>query len=120
VDKAKLLAVQTRELRNFAEVPRENRPQIHDPLAVLLDGKRIDYRADAVLVEGAQARLGIKVKELEGTAIPVRFTGRLDDPTIRLDVDEVLRGAARHEIERKVEEKLKGEWGDKLKRFFGR
>jgi AsmA protein len=85
-----------------------------------LPANRIDYRADAVLVEGAQARLGIKVKELEGTAIPVRFTGRLDDPTIRLDVDEVLKGAARHEIERKVEEKLKGEWGDKLKRFFGR
>jgi len=85
-----------------------------------LPANRIDYRADAVLVEGAQARLGIKVKELEGAVIPVRFTGSLDNPTIRLDVDEALKGAARHEIERKVEEKLKGEWGDKLKRFFGR
>jgi AsmA protein len=85
-----------------------------------LPANRLDYRAEAVLVDGAQARLGIKVKELEGAVIPVRFTGSLDDPAIHLEVDEVLKGAARHEIERKVEEKLKGEWGDKLKRFFGR
>jgi len=87
---------------------------------VNLPANRIDYRAEAVLVEGAQARLGIKAKELDGAVIPVRFTGSLDAPAIHLDVDAVLKGAARHEIERKVEEKLKGEWGDKLKRFFGR
>jgi len=85
-----------------------------------LPANRIDYRAMATVVKGAQDRLGVRVKELEDAVVPVRFTGSLDEPTIRLDVDAVLKDQAWRQIERKVEEKLKGEWGDQLRKFFER
>ena len=45
-----------------------------------LPGDRIDYRADAELV---QACAGIGKRELAGHVIPVRVTGSLSDPKVR-------------------------------------
>jgi hypothetical protein len=72
------------------------------------------------VLESAQGQLGGQLASLRDTPIPVRFTGRLDAPSIRLDVEEVLKSKAGQQIQRKVEEKLKGEWGDKLKGILGR
>ena len=85
-----------------------------------LPAHRIDYLAKATVLESAEGRVPARLRDLRGIPIPVRFAGRLDAPTIRLDLDEALKGATRQQIERRVEEKLKGEWGDKLKRFLGR
>lgn len=85
-----------------------------------LPANRIDYLARATLQESARGRLGGRLAELGDTPIPVRFTGSLDAPKVTLDVEEVLRTRAGQQIQRKVEEKLKGEWGDKLRKFLDR
>lgn len=85
-----------------------------------LPANRIDYLAQATLLPSAQGLLGARLAELRGTPIPVRFSGSLDAPSITLDVEEVLRGGAGQLIQRKIEDKLKGGWGDKLKRFLDR
>ena len=85
-----------------------------------LPASRIDYLAKATVLESAHDQLGGQLASLRDTAIPVRFTGRLDSPAIKLDVEEVLRSRAGQQIQRKVEEKLKGQWGDKLKNILGR
>jgi AsmA protein len=85
-----------------------------------LPANRIDYLAKATVLESAQGQLGGQLASLRDTPIPVRFTGKLDAPSIKLDVEEVLKSKAGQQIQRKVEEKLKGEWGDKLKGIFGR
>jgi len=85
-----------------------------------LPANRIDYLAKAMVLESAQVQLGGQLASLRDTPIPVRFTGKLDSPSIRLDVEEVLKSKAGQQIQRKVEEKLKGGLGDKLKNIFGR
>jgi AsmA protein len=85
-----------------------------------LPAERIDYLARATLLESAQGLLTGRLADLRDTPIPVRLSGRLDAPTVRLDLEEVLRSKAGQQIQRKVEEKLKGEWGDKLKKFLDR
>jgi AsmA protein len=85
-----------------------------------LPANRIDYLARATVLESAQGQLGGQLASLRDTPIPVRFSGKLDSPAIRLDVEEVLKSGAGQQIQRKVEEKLKGEWGDKLRNILGR
>ena len=85
-----------------------------------LPANRIDYLARATVLESAQGQLGGQLASLRDTPIPVRFSGKLDSPAIRLDVEEVLKSKAGQQIQRKVEEKLKGEWGDKLRNILGR
>lgn len=85
-----------------------------------LPANRIDYLATATVLESAQGQLGGRLASLRDTPIPIRFTGRLDAPSIKLDVEEVLKSKAGQQIQRKVEEKLKGQWGDKLKGILGR
>jgi AsmA protein len=85
-----------------------------------LPADRIDYLARATLLESAQGLLTGRLADLRDTPIPVRLSGRLDAPAVRLDLEEVLRSKAGQQIQRKVEEKLKGEWGDKLKKFLDR
>ncbi len=85
-----------------------------------LPANRIDYLAKATVLESAHGQLGGQLATLRDTPIPVRFTGKLDAPSIKLDVEEVLKSKAGQQIQRKVEEKLKGEWGDKLKGILGR
>ena len=85
-----------------------------------LPANRIDYLAKATLRDSAQAQLASQLVDLRGTPIPVRFAGNLDAPSITLNVEELLRSKAGQQIQRKVEEKLKGEWGDKLKKFLDR
>jgi AsmA protein len=85
-----------------------------------LAADRIDYLAKAMVREPALGPLGDRLAELRDTPIPVRVTGSLAAPSVTLDVAEVLRSQAGRSIQRKVEEKLKGEWGDKLKKFLDR
>lgn len=85
-----------------------------------LSADRIDYLAKAMVREPALGPLGDRLAELRDTPIPVRVTGSLAAPSVTLDVAEVLRSQAGRSIQRKVEEKLKGEWGDKLKKFLDR
>lgn len=85
-----------------------------------LPGNRIDYLARARLHESAVGLLGERLADLRDTPIPVRFAGRLDAPTVALDVEEVLRSRGGQYLQRRLEDKLKGQWGDKLKRFLDR
>ena len=85
-----------------------------------LAADRIDYLAKATVREPALGPLGDRLAELRDTPIPVRVTGSLAAPSVTVDVAEVLRSQAGRSIQRKVEEKLKGEWGDKLRKFLDR
>ena len=85
-----------------------------------LPANRIDYLAKATLHESAAGLLGERLADLRDAPIPVRITGPLDAPTVALDVEEVLRSRAGQYLQRRIEERLKGEWGDKLKRFLDR
>jgi AsmA protein len=85
-----------------------------------LPADRIDYLARATLLDSAQGLLTGRLADLRDTPIPVRISGRLEAPAVRLDLEEVLKSKAGQQIQRKVEEKLKGEWGDKLRKFLDR
>lgn len=90
----------------------------------------LDYRVDAKIVSSAELEGGME--DLGGLTIPVRLSGPLADPKIRLELDSVLsekakaearakleeeKAKAREELERKKEEAKEG-LEDKLKKKF--
>ncbi|BAN69588.1 AsmA family protein [endosymbiont of unidentified scaly snail isolate Monju] len=96
-----------------------------------LPANRIDYTVTAKLVASLQGQGGAEADQLAGVPIPVRIQGALDKPGYTLDVEALLRAKARQRLERekaklrtkveqKVQEKLKGALGDKLRGLFGR
>ncbi len=66
------------------------------------------------------------VKELAGLTIPVRVTGSLDNPAVRLDSGALLKDVAEHqilqrkdEIQQKIKEKLPEQAGQLLQNLLG-
>lgn len=80
-----------------------------------LGADRIDYTLVVTLPETAPD-VGKRLKALRGVPIPVRLTGPIADPAIGLDLDAVLQAVARQRLERKLDGKL----GDKLRSLLGR
>ena len=84
----------------------------------------LDYRLTAAILKsppaGAQsADSPADLKDLVEAQIPIRLTGPLTDPKVRVDIEGLVKNEAKQRLEKeksKVEEKLK----DKLKDIFKR
>lgn len=79
----------------------------------------LDYRVTAKVVTDTELESGME--DLSGLAIPVRLTGPLADPKVRLELDKVLEERARAKASERLEEekdKAKKKLEDKLKDIF--
>jgi AsmA protein len=84
----------------------------------------LDYRLVATVLkiprEGADAAAE---QDLVDAQIPVKITGSLSDPTVRPDIEGYLKGKVQETLDKektKLEEKVKGKLGDKLKDLLNR
>ncbi|MBL8270397.1 AsmA family protein [Steroidobacter sp.] len=84
----------------------------------------LDYRVVAAVMkiprEGADTS---QVQDLVDAEIPVKITGKLDDPKVRPDLEGYLKNEVKQRVDKekdKVEEKLKEKLNDKLKDLFKR
>jgi AsmA protein len=87
---------------------------------VSLPAETIDYTATVTIVGSLEGQGGAELKELQGIPIPVRFGGKLEDPSIKVDLAKVLEGKVKDEAKKKIEEKLQGRGGDVIKGLLGR
>lgn len=80
----------------------------------------LDYQLMATVLkipkEGADTA---QMQDLVDAQIPVKVTGKLDDPKVRPDIQGYVKGRVKEEL-KKEEEKLKEKLGDKLKDLFTR
>lgn len=74
--------------------------------------QQLDYTVTATLVDSLEGK-----GELTGRPIPVRITGALAAPKVAVDMEQVLKGEVKKQLEKRLQDKLK-EGG--LKRLFGR
>ncbi len=65
----------------------------------------LDYLIRINVVETSKGQAGEELADLKGVTIPVRVKGKLEDPTYRLDVETLLKDAAKREVEKKLDEK---------------
>ncbi len=96
----------------FAELPFM---QLRGRGSVDLAAATIDYGLTARILEQPESLTDVTEEELEDfteAEIPLKITGSLESPTVRPDIEALLR----EKIEEKIEEKVK----DKLKDIFGR
>jgi AsmA protein len=80
--------------------------------ALDLAGARLDYRLGAEVRQGAGGGLA----ELEGLTVPLRVTGPVGDPKIRVDLGRALKGRAQKALEaekEKAESRLEEELKEK-------
>ena len=73
----------------------------------------VDQTLDYLLTVSAD-----KYPELKGTKVPVKLTGSLTDPKVKLDAGSLVKGRAQQEVQ-KQEEKLKSKFGDFLNKKLG-
>ncbi len=79
----------------------------------------LDYLIKINVVETSKGQAGEDLEDLKGVTIPVRVQGKLEAPTYRLDVETLLKDAAKHEVEKKLDDKkeqLEQKLGEKLQR----
>jgi AsmA protein len=102
--------------------------------AVDLVEETVDYQIRTILVGTLEGQHGREITELRGVTIPIRVSGRLDEPSIRPDMEAVLaevvrapleqRGEAlREDVKERVEERreeLRQDVEDRLKRGLDR
>jgi AsmA protein len=83
----------------------------------------LDYLIRINVVETSKGQAGEELEDLKGVTIPVRVQGKLEDPTYRLDVETLLKDAAKREIEKQLgekKEKLEKKLEDKLQKGLER
>jgi AsmA protein len=84
----------------------------------------LDYRLVAsVLKIPREGAAPAAEQDLVDAQIPVKITGALSDPTVRPDIEGYLKGKVQETLDKektKLEEKVKGKLGDKLKDLLGR
>jgi len=86
--------------------------------------QRIDYHVRAKIVEDIQGQGGADLASLQGSTIPIRISGPLTAPDIKLDSEAIrkhLRREAREKIQEKVQqqrEEVKSELKQRLKKLF--
>ena len=88
-----------------------------------LFAETLDLVAKPVVVETSKGQGGADLAELEGIPIPLRISGALSDPKIKLDLEGALKAQlkakAKEEL-KKEEDKLKDKLGDFLRKGGGR
>lgn len=71
-----------------------------------LPRERLDYRVDTTVVATLEGQGGRSLEDLRGVNLPIRVQGPFDDLSYRLDLQSVLEGRAREEVERRIEEQV--------------
>lgn len=79
--------------------------------SVDLASRRIDYRLVAQVDEQLSADQQAIFGKLAGHSFPVEIGGMVDQPRVKVDLDEVLK--------RSLQKKLKQKFGEKLEQFMG-
>ncbi|HUS23511.1 MAG TPA: AsmA family protein [Candidatus Binatia bacterium] len=83
--------------------------------AINLAAQQIDYTLKPTITGSED------LKDLEGTTVPVKLTGALFSPKIRVDLEGVLKARARQEVDqqlKKQEDKLRERFGPQLDQIF--
>jgi AsmA protein len=65
----------------------------------------LDYLIRINVVETSKGQAGEDLEDLRGITIPVRVMGKLEAPTYRLDVETLLKDAAKREVEKRLDDK---------------
>jgi len=92
-----------------------------------IGNSRIDYLARVSIVETSKGQDGRDLAELRGITVPIRLRGPFDKLSYLLEVDDLLKDAAKAKVEEKKQalkekasEKLQEKLGDKFKELFGK
>lgn len=75
----------------------------------------LDYRLTATLVDVLEGK-----GELTGRPIPIRISGRLGQPKVAVDLQQLFKQEVRKRVEEKIQEKLRDDLEGGLKGLFGR
>ena len=78
----------------------------------------INYLAKPTVVETTKGQGGKDLEELRGITIPIKVTGALTDPKVRLDIESALKQKATEEVRGKLKDK-EDELKDKLRNKLG-
>ncbi|BAO44028.1 AsmA family protein [Thiolapillus brandeum] len=82
--------------------------------------EQADYLLTTKVVDSLKGQGGADASKLKGVAIPVRISGDIRDPSIRVDVAAALKSNAEYKVKEKIQEKVKDKLGtDALKGLFG-
>jgi len=95
----------------FAELPFM---QLRGRGSVDLAAATIDYGLTARILERPESLTGVTQEELDDfteAEIPLKITGSLESPSVRPDIEKLLRDRAGDEIEDKIKDKLKDIFG---------
>lgn len=92
-----------------------------------IGNSRIDYLARVSIVETSKGQEGKDIAELRGITVPIRLRGPFDKLSYSLEVNDLLKDAAKakveekkQELKQKANEKLQEKLGDKFKGLFGK
>ena len=77
-----------------------------------LPRERIDYQVTATVVNTATGQGGKELERLKQVPVPIRIQGSLADPSISLDIEALVREAAKDEVKTRVEEEIDKRLGD--------
>lgn len=72
---------------------------------------QLDYQLTTILVGTAKGQGGAELKDLEGVAIPIRFTGPLAKPDYKVELAKVIEQETKKRAIKKAEKKLEKELG---------
>lgn len=75
----------------------------------------LDYRLTATLVDVLEGK-----GELTGRPIPIRISGRLGQPKVAVDLQQLFKQEVRKRVEQKIQDKLQDDLEGGLKGLFGR
>lgn len=67
--------------------------------------KQLNYRLEATRVKTGTDTTGVQSSRLSGITIPIKITGTFDNPTIRPDLESLIRAEMQKQIQKKVEER---------------
>lgn len=86
--------------------------------------EQLDYRVTTEVTATLEGEAGRQLEKIKGTPLPVKISGSFTDPSIKVDLEDILKEKLKKKVEEKVrekvEDKLKDQLGDKLKGLFGR
>ncbi len=95
----------------FAELPFM---QLRGRGSVDLAAATVDYGLTARILEKPESLSGVTQEELDDfteAEIPLKITGSLESPSVRPDIEKLLRDRVEEEIEDKIKDKLKDIFG---------
>ncbi len=84
-----------------------------------LANETLDYLLTTKLVGSVKGQGGDDLDKLKGVPIPVRVSGAFSDPSIKPDLESILKEVAKRKLLDKVKEKAGGKLGDALKKGAG-